>query len=267
MFIKLSISQNYQFFPAIACWIKHLQLGRFNTQDKSLFTIFGSIKRVKIVATLIEKEEFISKKVSDDNNITEDTSTNYRFILDDGTGIISAIKWINRDVSAERGQFVDLYKNLKKGDIINLIGKINSWNNRIQISIENANKLDNPNYILLNDAKIIKKVKIGPLYEIPTDLKLDDESLNAEEEFLFNAVSDDIDIDELFTNTKSPEINKLKEKVYVIIEDFSQNGNGITLNELKSKLNLTEEKLRTLIQDLVMESRIYEPEENLYQSF
>jgi hypothetical protein len=257
----MSNIQNYQFFPAVQCWIKQLQEGMYNEQDKTLFTIFGIIKRVKLTATLIEKEEFISRKDSSDDGITQDTNINYRLILDDGTGIIYAIKW---------GIESKLFRALKKGDIINIVGKIRSWNNRIQVSIESLNVIDNPNYILLRDAKIIKKMKEEPLHDIPIEngnKSLGDDSLNTEEEFLFNNISDDIDIDTLFETTQPSELNALKEKIFSIIEEFSQKGNGITLSELRSKLTITEEKLRIYIKDLEMESRIYQSEENLYQSF
>ena len=68
---------------------------------------------------------------------------------------------------------------------------------------------------------------------------------------MFNSVSDDIDIDELFSSTKTSKIDNLKEKVYTIIEEFSQKANGISFGELKSKISLTDEKLRTLLGDLV----------------
>ena len=264
----MTISQNFQFYPAISCWIKHLQEGKFNNQEKLLFTIFGSIKRVRIVATIIKIEEFVSKKTSDDN--VGDTNINYRFILDDGTGLINAVKWISHDGAQNNTDLDSAFKALSKGDLINLIGRINSWNNRIQISIENAFKLSNPNYILLHNAQIVKRIKTTTLYEIPQDDNVyndNEDSLNIEEEFLFNSVSDDIDIDELFSSTKTSKIDNLKEKVYTIIEEFSQKANGISFGELKSKISLTDEKLRTLLGDLVMESRIYQSEEDLYQSF
>ena len=264
----MTINQNFQFFPAISCWIKHLHEGKFNNQEKLLLTIFGSIKRVKIVATIIEMEEFVSKTASDD--IVEDTNVNYRLILDDGTGLINAIKWIRHDTASSNRDLDGAIKTLKKGDLINLVGRINSWNNRIQISIENAFKLSDPNYFLLHDAQIIKKLKTTTLYEIPQDDESyngDDGSSNIEEEFLFNSVSDDIDIDELFSSSKTTKSDNLKENVFSIIEEFSQKANGISFGELRSKVSLTDEKLKTLLGDLVMESRIYQSEEDLYQSF
>ena len=264
----MTINQNFQFFPAISCWIKHLQEGKFNNQEKLLYTIFGSIKRVKIVATIIEMGEFVSKTSSDD--IVEDTNVNYRFILDDGTGLINAVKWKNNDRASSNRDLDSAFKALSKGDLISLIGRINSWNNRVQISIENAFKLSDPNYILLHDAQIVKKLKTTTLYEIPQDDEIyneDSGSLSNEEEFLFNSVSDNIDIDELFSSSKTSKSDNLKEKVYTIIEEFSQTANGISFGELKSKVSLTDENLKTLLEDLKMESRIYQPEEDFYQSF
>ncbi|MFW9951004.1 MAG: OB-fold nucleic acid binding domain-containing protein [Candidatus Thorarchaeota archaeon] len=266
----MSDTLNYQFFPAINCWVKHLQEGKYNVQNNSLITIFGGIKRVRIVATLIEKEEFISRKSLDDEDSLEGTNINHRFILDDGTGLIYAIKWIDSNRTPNRIQSTNLYKNLKKGDLVSISGKINSWNNKIQISVENVNKITNPNYSLLNDARIIKKIKTRSLNKIPTDFgktSNEQDSLDTEEEFLFDTVSDDFDIDELFTDKKSSQTNILKENIYSIIEQYSQKGEGISFNELKSKINLNEKELRSLINDLVVESRIYEPVEDRYQSY
>ena len=107
----MSETQTYEFSPAIRCWVKHLVEGRYNAKEKSLFTIFGALKRIRFVATITNKEEFVSNKPSDINSPTEETNTNLRFELDDGTGIISGVKW---DVDSEK------YRDVNVGDLVDI---------------------------------------------------------------------------------------------------------------------------------------------------
>jgi hypothetical protein len=121
-------------------------------------------------------------------------------------------------------------------------------------------KVKDPNYILLRDAEIIKKIKSGDIHEIPIDFE-------TEEEFSFDNASEEIRIDKIFGEEQPSEVDKLKEKIFSIIYEYSQDGNGISLKELQLKLQIPENKLRTYINDLAMESRIYLTEENIYQSY
>ncbi len=242
----MSGTQSYEYFPAIRCWIKHLLEGKYNAEEKSLFTIFGALRRMRLVATITSREDFVS------NTSTGDLSTNLRFELEDGTGLISAVKW---DVD------LDKHEDLNKGDIVDLLGRVGFYGETVQISnIKLIKKVKNPNYILLRDAEIIKKIKSGNIHEIPIDSETD-------EEFSFDNTSDEIRIDKIFGEDQPSEVDKLKEKIFSIIYEYSQDGNGISLKDLQFKLQIPENKLRTYINDLAMESRIYPTEENIYQSY
>ena len=242
----MSGTQSYEYFPAIRCWVKHLLEGKYNAEEKSLFTIFGALKRIRLVATITNREDFVS------NTSTGELSTNLRFELEDGTGLISAVKW---DVD------LDKYNDLNQGDLVDILGRIGFYGDTVQISnIKLIKKVNDPNYILLRDAEIIKKIKSGDIHEIPIDSEMD-------EEFSFDNISDEIHIDKIFEEEQPSEVDKLKEKIFSIIYEYSQDGNGISLKELQSKLQIPENKLRTYINDLVMESRIYPTEENIYQSY
>ncbi len=242
----MSGTQSYEYFPAIRCWVKHLLEGNYNAEEKSLFTIFGALRKIRLVATITNREDFVS------NTSTGELSTNLRFELDDGTGLISAVKW---DVD------LDKFNDLNQGDIVDILGRVGFYGDTVQISnIKLIKKVKDPNYILLRDAEIIKKIKSGDIHEIPVDFETD-------EEFSFDNISDGIDIDKIFGEDQPSEVDKLKEKIFSIIYEYSQDGNGISLKELQSKLQIPENKLRTYINDLVMESRIYPTEENIYQSY
>ena len=252
----MSETRTYEFSPAIRCWVKHLVEGRYNAKEKSLFTIFGALKRVRLVATITNKEEFVSKRMNDINSPTEEISTNLRFELDDGTGIISAVKW---DVDIEK------YKDLNTGDLVDLLGRVGYFNEKAQISSINfIKKIIDPNYILLREAEVIKKIKSGNIQEIPPDEGGDSEM---DEDSFFDNLSDDIEIDKLFGEGEPSKVDTIKEEIFSTIYEYSQDGNGISLEELQSRLQIPENKLRTYINDLVMESRIYPTEENIYQSY
>jgi RPA family protein len=245
-------TQGFKRFPAIRCWIKHLLEGRYVNEDKTLLTIFGKAKRVRFVATIIEKREVMATKLSnDDNSFDEEGGPDLRFEmdLDDGTGLIRAIIW-RADL--------EKYRKFEKGDIVDIVGLIRYWNGYVSISPEIINKVQDSNFILLRDVDIIKKIRSGGTQEIPDIL---------DEEIQINEISEDIDVDILFSEGDSEEIDELKENVYSLIENYSLEGNGIKFNDLKKILKISEEKLRGYIRDLEMESRIYQSQENIYQSY
>ncbi|NVM19205.1 MAG: hypothetical protein HWN80_15950 [Candidatus Lokiarchaeota archaeon] len=252
----MSETRTYEFSPAIRCWVKHLVEGMYNAKEKSLFTIFGALKRIRLVATITNKEEFLSKKTSDINSPTEDISTNLRLELDDGTGIISAVKW---DIDPEK------YKDINIGDLVDILGRVGYFNEKAQISyIKSVRKIPDPNYALLREAEVIKKIKFGEIQEIP-NLKEGDSDID--EDSFFDNISNDIDIDKLFGESEPSKVDTIKEDIFSTIYEYSQDGNGISLEELQTRLKIPENKLRTYINDLVMESRIYPTEENIYQSY
>ena len=238
-------TKTYRRAPAIRCWIKHIIEGTFSMENKILYTIFGEVKRARIVATILKKSEKMMAQQSGEGNFIDDgEESNIRvdFDLDDGTGVIRATIW---RVDPED------YQKYKEGDIIDVIGLIRHWNGYNSISPEIINIIDEPNFILLRNAEIIKKLKSGNLHEIPE--KMDS-----------MGVVDEIDIDDLFVEENSQESNSVKEKIYSLIEN---NKDGISFKELKQSLTISDEDLKSNIRDLEMESRIYQSEENIYQTY
>lgn len=252
----MSESRTFEFSPAIRCWVKHLIEGRYNAKEKSLFTIFGELKRIRLVATIINKEEFLSRSTNNINSPTEEENTNLRFELDDGTGIISAVKW---DVDPNQ------FRDFNIGDVVDVLGRVGSFNERSQISfIKSMRKITNPNYVLLQEAEVIKKIKFGETHEIPD---IEESEADIDEDSFFDDLSGDIDVDKIFGENEASKVDSIKEDIFSIIYEYSQDGNGISLDELQKRLKISESKLKTYINDLVMESRIYPTEENIYQSY
>ena len=245
-------TKSFKRYPAICCWIKHLLEGRYLSEEKILFTIFGKLKRIRNIATIVDKREITNTQANREDIYSEDDDTSnlrIEFDLDDGTGLIRAIFW---SANPEK------YKNFKKGDIIDVIGLIRHWKEYISISPEIIKKIEDPNLILLRNAEIIKKIKSGETQKIP-------EILN--EEIVIDEISAEIDVKDLFEEEQGNNLNDLKEKIYTLIEDNSLDGNGISFQELKKITQISEDDLRSHIRDLEMESRIYQSEENVFQIY
>ncbi len=244
--------QSFKRFPAVRCWIKHILEGRYMSNDNSYLTIFGKIKRVRIVASIIDKRELISTQNSEDNPSSEDmdgAKLNLEFKLDDSTGLIRAVLF---QIDP------DQYKDYIKGDILDVVGRIGEWKGFAQIYPEIIKKIKEPNYVLLRNAEIIKKIKFGELKQIPDIL---------EDDYEIDISSDEIDINELFEGEKNFEFDVFKKKIYSIIKKYTKEGSGISFEELKDQIEISEDKLKVYITDLEMESKIYQSEENIYQSY
>ncbi|MFX1365104.1 MAG: hypothetical protein ACFE9Y_09305 [Promethearchaeota archaeon] len=238
--------------PTIQCWIKHIIEGQYNESEKFFYTIFGQVKRVRIIGTIINKKEQIIEAIDMDMGLEEDLHSNIRldFDLDDSTGVIRAII---RNINPEK------FNVFNKGDIVEVIGRISKYGEYISLWIEIMKKVNEPNLILLRNAEIIHKIKSGDIQEIPDILQLD----NKKEDF-----SDEIDINTLFE--KDGEGSKheiLKEEVFLLVEEYSTKGEGINFETLKQEIEIPEGKLRSIIKDLILESRIYESDNDNFEAF
>ena len=153
--------------PAINCWIKHLEKGYYDENEKFFHTIFGKVKRVRIIATIIEKKESVIESMEEEQYSEENIYSNIRldFDLDDGTGLIRGfIRNINPEV----------FHHFNKGDIVDVIGRVSKYGDFISLWIEIMKKVENPNKVLLRSAEIIKRLKNGDIHEIPVITEIGD---------------------------------------------------------------------------------------------
>ncbi len=225
--------------PAIHCWIKHLLEGQFMAEKNMVNTIFGSIKRVRIIGTIVEKKlKGINNTTPQYNN--EILNTRIELELDDSTGLIRANIWSGNPKP---------YKELKKGDLVDVVGLINYKYDNLSISTEIIKKIENPNKLLLRNAEIIKKIKFGKI------------------DFFQETEQEKSNIDLLLFEQPTNSKDQFRESVFSIIDHFSQNENGISFTDLLNKIEISEDKLRRYIRDLEMESKIYQSEENFYQTY
>ena len=99
---------------------------------------------------------------------------------------------------------------------------------------------------MLRNAEIINRIKSGDTQEIPV-------------------LSD---VNNLFENEfNHAERDDLKEKVYSVIESHSTNGKGINFEKLRKEIKMPDIELRSYINDLILESRIYESDKDIFESY
>ncbi|MFO8019457.1 MAG: hypothetical protein R6U96_12575 [Promethearchaeia archaeon] len=247
----MSDSGGFKRYPAIRCWIKHLLEGNYSNEEKALYTIFGLVKRTRFVATIVDKREIIDNNPNEEDDLIdseEDIVSRMEFDLDDGTGLIRATLW---QVNPEN------YEYLNQGDIVDVVGLIRQWKEFTSISPEILRKIENPNYILLRNAQIIKKLKSGEIEEIPEI---------SEEEYEIDELSDEVDIEELFEEEGKGE-DDIKGKIYSLIEEHSIEGEGINITDILMKVEIDKEELKGYIEELEMESKIYRSEGDTYQTY
>jgi len=243
-------NKQYKRYPAIKCWIKHVLESEFDDFERVYHSIFGKIKRVRILGTIVEKKEILTEQSSLSENLTEEYNFNadirLEFTIDDGTGRISCIVWNPESMIRE---------DIEEGEIIEVIGLIRPFLAKPQITPEIIRKITNPNEVLLRDAEILKKIKTEGMKEIP---KLKKE-LSLEED------SDDINIDSLFEDDEEEE--EIKEQIFKIISDQTVNGLNTSLQILTRKMDLSEKELRGYIRELETEGRIFAVDEEEYQAY
>jgi hypothetical protein len=230
---------SYKRNPAIYCWIKHIEEGIYDENENIFRTIFGKVKRVRLIATIIEKNEKLIEADEFEVEVEDDSKANVRLIfsLDDSTGLIRAYK---DKVDPEGYILYDV------GDIVDVVGRVTKRGGYMSLWIEIMKKVEEPNFILLRNAEIINRIKLGDVQEVPVLA----------------------DVNNLFENDLNfAEGDDLKEKVYSVIESYSTNGKGINFERLRKQIKMPDIELRSYINDLILESRIYESDKDIFESY
>jgi len=177
---QMSDRTSYKRFPAIHCWIKHITESEYEENKNIFHSIFGIVKRIRIIGTIIEKNEAITEIDDDNFGLESGTEENVQLIfkLDDGTSLIRAII---DNVNPEN------YRNFGVGHIVDVVGRPRKKDGKLSLWIEIIRKVEEPNYVLLRDAEIIRRIKSG-------DIKNPSVLVNDEKEDL----SKEIDVNNLF---------------------------------------------------------------------
>ncbi len=226
------------------------------------------VYRAKVVATVV-REPVIS-----------DDETYGKFQIDDGTGTIWVLGF--RDDT----RFIRI---VKKGDLVQIIGKIAEWRDDKQILVEGVAKVD-PNFWILHRFETLKekvehakKAKLAfdiyNRYGITAKAKVIAKNKGVDEDLL-------ITMDELYTMIleqrnleeelfeeeelpeeepkENPEVEKAKKAV---IQLLREKGKALSHKFIIKKLSseFDEDVLEEAITQLLAEGEIYEPEIGYYE--
>jgi len=252
-------SQVFKRFPAVTCWIQHLLEGTFSAEKNALYTIFGLVKRVRIMATIHDKREILRKETEDEvgEGMTMGTH-NIVFELEDGTGRIRANAW---RVNPEE------YDEFQIGNIVDVVGIIQNYQGFISIRPDFIRKVENPNKVLLRDAEIVKRLKTGEVFEIPKAEELEEVFAGEEE-----GKTSELNMDELFEeggeeSEGDKEEEDIQHGLIKIIKKSTEEGEGIHFDELLEIFDIPENELRKHVQDLEIKGVIYQTKKDLFESF
>ncbi|HEC95452.1 MAG TPA: hypothetical protein ENI50_00325 [Euryarchaeota archaeon] len=156
--------------------------GEWDDENQCVRTVFGKVNEIRAFGTVMDKF------------VTEDGKYSY-IILDDGTETIRLKTWRD-DVRRMDG--------IEKGDIVDIIGKLNYYNEEIYISPKIIKKISY-NFWLLRHLEIIENLKTLPKEKIETKVTKEKKKEEIEE---FEILDSDVTIKKILETLKSGEFSK-----------------------------------------------------------
>ncbi|MFQ5975439.1 MAG: OB-fold nucleic acid binding domain-containing protein [Candidatus Hydrothermarchaeales archaeon] len=202
--------------------IMDITKGKYEPADSEgeinyLLTPFNEkISRCRIMATVV------SRHVGEEQRFAFLT-------LDDTTDTISA-RVFKEDV--------ELVKDIKPGDIVDIIGKIREYQEEKYINIESITRMDDPNWELVRKLEIL-------WHEKESGIRRGKDEIVAEEEF-------EAPVEEEVVSEDS------KALILGLIDKLDE-GEGVRYLILADESGLDDEKLEETLNELLGEGEIYEP--------
>jgi RPA family protein len=225
------------------------------------------VYRVKVVATVVREP------------IMSDDESYGRFQIDDGTGTIWVFGF------RENTRFIKL---VKKGDLVQIIGKVAEWRDDKQILVEGVSKMEPNMWILHRYETLRDKVEHAEKAKITFEI-YEKYGITAKAKVVAKnkGVSEDLlsTIDELYAlmleqrsmeeeffeepvEEKTPEENTELEKAKkAVMELLREKGKALSHKFIVKKLseNFDEELIEEAITRLLADGDIYEPEIGYYE--
>jgi len=156
--------------------------GEWDDENQCVKTVFGKVNEIRAFGTVMDKF------------VTEDGKYSY-IILDDGTETIRLKTWRD-DVRRMDG--------IEKGDIVDIIGKLNYYNEEIYISPKIIKKISY-NFWLLRHLEIIENLKTLPREKIETKVTKEKKKEEIEE---FEILDSDVTAKRILETLESGEFSK-----------------------------------------------------------
>ncbi len=188
--------------------------GEWDDENQDVKTVFGKINEIRAFGTVMDKF------------VTEDGKYSF-IILDDGAETIRLKTWRD-DVRRMDG--------IEKGDIVDVIGKLNYYNEEIYISPKIIKKISY-NFWLLRHLEIIENLQTLPQEEI--EVKKDMEEVKEKKE----------EIDEI----EILDTDKTTKKILEILESGE-----LSKEEIIEKTTLDEIDVELALRELIDEQKIEE---------
>lgn len=214
------------------------------------------VYRAKVVGTVVEDPFF---------NDNEDYA-NVR--IDDGTEVLRVVGF--RDD-------IKFFRNLKRGDMIQTIGKIKEWEGKKQMNIEALHKIDDYNLWLMHRSKVLKS-KLSQLMILDKGKQVYKEHMNSregrkklEERGIDPQILDSIDeLKELEKEEEKVEVEEEKEEETEVKEvkpvkdailEYLEGKDSTPREEIVQDLNenYPEHEVEDAITDLLIDGEIIEP--------
>jgi len=156
--------------------------GEWDDENQCVKTVFGKINEIRAFGTVMDKF------------VTEDGKYSF-IILDDGTETIRLKTWRD-DVRRMDG--------IEKGDIVDIIGKLNYYNEEIYIFPKIIKKISY-NFWLLRHLEIIENLKTLPREKIETKVTKEKKKEEIEE---FEILDSDVTTKRILETLESGEFSK-----------------------------------------------------------
>ena len=197
---------------AYKLWVVNVINNKFYTAEQEFdpdYILFNNqkISRVNLIGNVID----IFK--NDDNSYASVT-------IDDNSATIK-IKVFNKDIN--------LFDNIKKGDLILVVGKLREYQNEIYILPDFVRNLEDLNWDLVRKIELLRLIG-------KTNKKLVKEIISPSKMALFNIIREKGDA-------------------------------GINLEELNERVTFSDEELKSLLNKLIEDGEIYQDRPNNFRAF
>ena len=261
--------QNRKSSPTIRCRIVELKEGIYNRDEKGINTIYGLIQRTRIVGTVIYKK--IQSNPNQEEEMiksSQGSSNRLSFQIDDGTGVI----WVNLWNVLEK-----LDQQIISGDLVQVVGRVSTYQDKIQINGEIVKKINNPNEELLHVIEMIDFLKKFGKREFSSIKDIEEESMlkvenidgfsekssvSPKTEFKEEKYTDEFGEFNNFINDIDED--ELEEKIVKIIKSHDK-GDGVELNTLTDIIGGDMDLIEDILKKMCLNTKIYKISNNIYK--
>lgn len=223
-------SRKFKRATAIKLHIIDLLSGKFQKEEDFSYiqTEFGvPVSRVHLLGTIIEKW-----MPSKDIERTPQAS----LILDDGTETIRIKAW---------KEDVQKFEDFRKGDLVEIIGRVQEYEQETYINPEIIRKIINPNWELVRELEIVEYQKNLKSHQINQSVEIKPSTIPVKKE-------------------EYGKKNLIKDQIVELISQLDDS-RGISLDDLKQKAAIPEADFQEALTELINEGTIYQPNPGKYK--